>query len=351
MIRFEKVEPNEKYIDIGQNIRTKILDTGVAIETTVALMSYRGCPIIKLDADHYKLKRNGEIKEFNHSSKRTDNISSISLSMKKLRDIINYNVTDTEKVTWLTLTYKENMQDYKRLYDDFRKFNMRLQYYCKKNNLPHYEYVAVCEPQSRGAWHMHVILLWNEKAPFIANDTMAGIWSHGFTKTTAVKSGVDSLGYYLSAYLTDLPLDEAIEEKADFSSGVKTRNQKQFLKAGRLGLYPSGINFYRCSKGIKRPQPYYLTKCEADKLLEEREADLKRKTYTYVYEDTTRYRRFGMLSQHCYYDTRDSARENYRFKKSYRQSRYYRTLYSEMLVLMNEYMETYPEEYIFNYNF
>lgn len=40
------------------------------------------------------------------------------------------------------------------------------------------------------------------------------------------KNNVDSLGYYLSAYLTDLPFDEAILEKADFSKGVKTRNDK-----------------------------------------------------------------------------------------------------------------------------
>lgn len=339
MIRFKKVKPNEKYINIGKNTRTKVLDTGVTIETTVALMEYCGCPITKLDADHYKLKRTGEIKEFKHNSKRTDNLNSISLSMKKLRDVINYNVTDTEKVTWLTLTYAENMQDYKRLYDDFRKFNMRFRYYCKKNGLPHYEYIAVCEPQLRGAWHMHVILLWDEKAPFIANNAMASIWGHGFTKTTAIKNNsIDNLGYYLSSYLSDLPLDdEALQGKMDYSM-IKERDKKKFLKAGRLKLYPVGMKFYRCSKGIKKPEPYYLPKYEADKLLERREAFLMRKTYTYIYDDNkNRLNAFSMLSQHCYFDTRDLAREKYRLKKAYNQSRYYRNLWKEMLELSEKF--------------
>lgn len=345
ILRYKKVHPDEKNIKIGDNTRTKIIDSGVAIETTIALFcNNTSCHIEKLDKDHYKVKRTGEIKEFKHTEKRTDNIASIAVSMKKLRDIINYNVQDISKVTWLTLTYKENMQDYNRLYDDYRKFNMRLRYYCKQNSLPSYEYIAVCEPQARGAWHMHVILLWDTKAPYIKNDVMASIWKNGFTKTTALKGNIDSLGYYLSAYLTDLPLEEAFNTSADFSTGVKTRNDKKYVKAARLALYPPGINFYRCSKGIKRPKAYYLSKHEADLMLEEREADLKRKTYTSIYEDN-KINGFGMLAQHCYYDTRESARSIYRLKKAYYNSLYYRNLYSEMITIINDYLEDFPEEY------
>ena len=111
-MHFQKIPP-ERMTDLilGSNTRTKVLDTGVAIETTVALMSYNGCPIRKLDADHYEVVRTKEIKEFQHTSKRTDNINSIACSMQKLRNIINYNVTDPKRITWLTLTYAENMQD------------------------------------------------------------------------------------------------------------------------------------------------------------------------------------------------------------------------------------------------
>ena len=335
-MHFQRIPPERMPdLNLGSNTRTKVLDTGVAIETTVTLMNYSGgCPIRKLDADHYEVVRTKEIKEFKHTSKRTDNINSIACSMQKLRNIINYNVTDPQKVTWLTLTYAECMRDYHRLYDDFRKFNMRLRYYCAKHSLPHYEYIAVCEPQARGAWHMHVILVWcSDKAPFIANETIAKIWGNGFTKTTAVKGNIDSLGYYLSAYLTDLPLDEALETNADFSNGVKTKNDKQYAKAARLHLYPSGINFYRCSKGIKRPKPCYLSKYEADQMLAQREALLKRETYTYMYEDF-KPTSFSMLSQHCYYDIRPCARMSFRLIQACRNGQYYRHLYCEMLSLM-----------------
>lgn len=335
MIRFQNVPPEK--VDakfMGANTRTKILDTGVSIETTRALMQYRKCPIIKLDADTYKVRKTGEVKSFKHTEKRTDNVNSIACSMKKLRDTINYNVTDLKKITWLTLTYAENMQDANRLYDDFRKFNMRLQYYCTKNSLPNYEYIAVVEPQQRGAWHMHVILLWDTAAPFIPNDVMESIWKHGFTKTTAITGNVDSLGYYLSAYLTDLPLEEALQTNADLSKGVLMKHDKKIAKAARLHLYPSGINLYRCSKGIKCPEPYFLPKIEADKLLAQREADLKRETYTYIYDDK-KINAFGMLSQHCYYDTRPTAQAIYRLKKAFNTSKYYRTLYKEMLSIMS----------------
>lgn len=346
MIRFQKVSPDKIDINLGNNERTKVLDTGASIETTIALINYKGCSIIKLDADHYKIKRTDEIKEFKHTQKRTDNLSSIARSMKKLRDIINYNVTDLTKVTWLTLTYAENMQDEDRLYDDFRKFIMRLRYYCKRYRRPHFEYIAVCEPQARGAWHMHVILIWDSEAPFISNGLMEDIWKHGFTKICSIHGNIDSLGYYLSAYLTDLPLEEALETKADLSKGVKSRNEKQFAKASRLNLYPPGINLFRCSKGIKRPQPIFMTKMEADLLLYSRKAVLQREIYTYIYDDSKKLNPFGFLSQHCYYDTRESAKIRFEYLRIYQNRKQYQYMYREMLDDMSftaEIQEYYPD--------
>lgn len=39
------------------------------------------------------------------------------------------------------------MKDKIRLYDDYRKFNMRFQRYLLNNNLPKCEYIACAEPQ------------------------------------------------------------------------------------------------------------------------------------------------------------------------------------------------------------
>ena len=64
----------------------------------------------------------GEIKQAQHIESRADNKLQVSQSLKRLRDYINTNVVDVNKCKWITLTYKENMTDTKRLYKDFEKF-------------------------------------------------------------------------------------------------------------------------------------------------------------------------------------------------------------------------------------
>jgi hypothetical protein len=92
--------------------------------------------IQKLDKDSYVDTRTGEVKDFTHSDIRIANLENISRSLRNLRDIINTNVTDVKKCLWVTLTYAENMTDSIRLYNDYRKFNMRFQRFLKNNNLP-----------------------------------------------------------------------------------------------------------------------------------------------------------------------------------------------------------------------
>lgn len=103
--------------------------------------------IKKLDKNSYIDLHTGEIKEFRKSEVRTSHLESISRSMKNLRNIINTNVTDTTKCLFVTLTYKQNMTDTKKLYSDYRAFNLRFQRYLKNNNIPKCEYIACAEPQ------------------------------------------------------------------------------------------------------------------------------------------------------------------------------------------------------------
>jgi hypothetical protein len=127
-------------------------------------------PIKKLNADTYLDLKTGEVLACKHIGNRAENLSSVAQSLRNLRDILNSNISDTKSCLWVTLTYKENMADPKRLYNDFRKFNQRIQYYLGKNKLPHCEYIVAAEPQARGAWHAHVVLIFPSKAPFIPND-------------------------------------------------------------------------------------------------------------------------------------------------------------------------------------
>lgn len=228
------------------------------------------CKIQKLDKDHYVVIDTGEMKDFQHGGSRASNLKTVSHSLRDLRDILNTNVTQPEKCLWVTLTYAKNMQDKNQLYQNFRKFWMRLKTYLLRSQFWPCEYIAVAEPQARGAWHLHIVFIFEVEAPFIPNAKIAEIWKYGFTKTKALTS-IDNVGLYLTAYLADLDVTEALK-MPDGISKVKgnlkavqsrTGETKAIVKGGRLWMYPVGFHLYRCSKGIKRPEIIHCTEAEA----------------------------------------------------------------------------------------
>lgn len=211
---------------------------------------------LKLDKDRYVIKSTGEIKNYEHTEKRIESYDSVKRSINRLRDIINVNVTDERKIRWVTLTYKDNMTDIKKLYDDFKNYRKKFNRYCDKKGYGKPEYINVVEPQGRGAWHCHIIYIWDKEAPYIPNRELAEIWGKGFVKIKAVE-GCDNIGAYFSAYLADMPLEEYngkdIEEISIKEVNIDGK-KKSIVKGGRLYLYPAGMNIYRVSRGIKRPE-------------------------------------------------------------------------------------------------
>src|SRR3712207_6372659 len=105
------------------------------------------------------------------------------------------------------------------------------------------------------------------------------MWGKGFVKVKAIKKDIDNLGAYLSAYLgdvvfgddnlTDLIQDGVIKVGQSFNikevevEGMK----KKFIKGGRLHYYPTGMNIYRSSRGIKQPAVFHMSYEEAKKIV------------------------------------------------------------------------------------
>lgn len=209
---------------------------------------------LKLSADEYVNTDTGEVGEYNHAGNRAELQESVRKTIAKLRLIINANCLECSKLHWITLTYAENMTDTERLYHDFKKFWHKFTRWCnnpKRGGVPVPEYIAVAEPQARGAWHMHVIFIWSIAAPFIDNNSvLAPMWGHGFTKIKGV-ADCDNIGAYFSAYLADIPIEEGGENVA---GAIKEVGGKKYIKGGRLHLYPSGMQLYRHSKGIVYPE-------------------------------------------------------------------------------------------------
>lgn len=213
----------------------------------------------------------GEIKDVEHHNTRKDNRKGLYKTFANCRAIINANVTDVEKVRWCTLTYAENMTDPKQLYKDFQQFNQRFQWYCKQKKYSKPEYIVMMEPQGRGAWHAHLLYIWQDmKAPYIPNDDFKRIWSHGFVKIKKLDN-VDNVGAYLTAYLGDMEIDEIdtdqVEGKCKIIEIEENGNKvkKAIIKGARLNLYPANFNMLRYSRGCKKPETEMVMQCDAYK--------------------------------------------------------------------------------------
>ena len=242
---------------IEDNSTVTVTEMGNIVGVRFVEKANRKQTIQRLNKDEYIVlsDASGEIFQVNHNETRQDDKNSLRKTFRRIRELINTNCQNTENIRWITLTYEENMQDPKRLYSDFHSFHKR---FIRKWGKA--EYIVVMEPQARGAWHAHLIYIWDKKAPFIPNELLNEVWGHGFVNIQRVKD-CDNLGAYLSAYLGNVPLEEGIKENllTDIKNIEIVEKEidgetKRFIKGGRLKWYPAGMNIYRCSRGIKQPE-------------------------------------------------------------------------------------------------
>ena len=270
-IEFEKLD---QIPEKNPNVLVKVTEMGNVVE--VQYMSRRNCKqTIQMlqGGEQFVICATGEVKDVEHHATRKDNKKGLYKTFANARAVINANVTDVSKVRWCTLTYAENMTDPKRLYKDFQQFNQRFQYYCKQKGYSKPEYIVMMEPQGRGAWHAHLLYIWqDQKAPYIANQEFREMWGHGFVKIKKLDN-VDNVGAYLTAYLGDMEIDEMDLSKAvgkqckvvevEDEDGKKVK--KAIVKGARLDLYPANFNMLRCSRGVKRPVAEMMSQEEASK--------------------------------------------------------------------------------------
>ena len=256
------------------NLAVKVTEMGNVIEVQyMSRRNYKQTIQMLKGGEQFVICATGEIKDIEHHNTRKDNKKGLYKTFANARAVINANVTDVSKVRWCTLTYAENMTDPKRLYEDFEKFNKRFQYYCKQHGYSKPEYIVMMEPQGRGAWHAHLLYIWqDQKAPYIANQEFREMWGHGFVRIKKLDN-VDNVGAYLTAYLGDMEIDEMDLSKADGKQckvvevededGQKVK--KAIVKGARLDLYPANFNMLRCSRGVKRPVVEMMIQEEANK--------------------------------------------------------------------------------------
>ena len=132
------------------------------------------------------------------------------------------------KTKFVTLTFKENIQDITQTNTNFKYFIQRLNYHLYHTKIQSLKYIATWEKQKRGAIHYHVIFF---DFPYIAKETLQKLWTHGFIKINRIDvDSKENRGRYLSKYFSkDLELKEH-KKKAFFKSqNLKLPNVKKLI--------------------------------------------------------------------------------------------------------------------------
>lgn len=353
---------NEVQVPFPFDSCTKVVLTGNVLGLTIFSSAPKPPPVMRLpfgvyvspltggvyeiSAPSFIDKRDGSIHEFQaHAQSRAESVQSLKRTFAKLRNLINANVADLQCMRWVTLTYAENMTDPKRLYTDFDKFWKRFKYYCQTHDIEKPEYISVVEPQGRGAWHVHLLLIWSRfrispltggvyenYAPYLHNDTVfSPLWGHGYTKIKAVRNDCDNIGAYFTAYLADIPVDDLdnlseseknaalvnvceIVERTVMEHGAKRK--KAIIKGGRLNMYPSGMNLYRASRGLKKPEITWMSREDAEKKAGSAKPTF-RKEYKVVCENETTGKEETVIAfRKEYYNLKSAVSQEVSFKNT-----------------------------------
>lgn len=257
----EKLKFNcSKDAEIPSGVNVSVVKMGHLYEVVWIQSKSSGLnKIKKISKEEYVMLESGEVMEYKKNDNRGDSVESLKETMKKLRYLINNNFSGGEGEIHLTLTYADNMKDTSKLYKDYKNFWLR--WIRKYGN--NYLYLAVIEPQERGAWHMHVLIKTRDGTRlYIPANEIEKLWKHGFVKIKRLEE-VDNIGAYLSSYLCNAEADEEdIERICKLPSGSETNiyikdtpeGRKGFIKGKRLKMYPPGVNIFRHSKGIEYPE-------------------------------------------------------------------------------------------------
>lgn len=231
---------NTNELKVPAYYKSNLVVSGHVAEINFSSVLNHNVPIRKIDKNNYMYIKDttnhakGEILEYNHSSNRKENYKGILKAIHECSRLINCNFFGKPNELFITLTYEENMQNPKKLYNDLKNFIRNLRKYCKNQELL---YIMTVEPQGRGAWHAHILLKnlswtssdqWRLENEFVAKKFWSG---KGYVDVQALKNK-NAIGNYITTYLTNL------------------ENGKKY---SRLELYPVGINLYRYSRNCQKP--------------------------------------------------------------------------------------------------
>ena len=225
---------NQDDIKLFNSTKVKLKTAGNTSVVQFTAGNNKTCSVVNLSKDTYLDKKTGEVKHKKKSESRYHSPKSVRKSINRLMDLIRCNATEPAKCKWITVTYAEPMTDGKQGFLDAKLFLRKLKRHLAKQieltiGQKSFKYITVAEPQGEShgnSWHLHILLIFEDTAPFIENETITSIWGCGITSANKVFDG-DGLALYFKVHLSDVEY----EDNSDNSD-----NNSVFASMDRLRL-------------------------------------------------------------------------------------------------------------------
>lgn len=137
------------------------------------------------------------------------------------------------KSKFLTLTFKENMQDLKEANKIFKSFIERVKdKLLESDEKKAFKYIAVIEFMKNGRIHYHVLC----NLKYVRAKKLEEIWGHGFIKINRINH-VDNIGAYVIKYMTKEDADPRLQGKKMYQTSQKLDKPKELVGAQAQYLY------------------------------------------------------------------------------------------------------------------
>lgn len=205
---------------------------------------------VKSDLAKNLVSRFKETTEEQYQENKRKNIRK---SASRIIKLVKHNVGQYKKANGkvfppvgLTLTFKDNVQDWEFANVEHRNFIKRLNYFVYGEKCSKLAYISVPELQKRGAIHYHIFFF---NLPYIDKDFVEELWGNG---TAHIKKEVgslegESLGKYITKYMTK-----------QFYDRDKDGNYKFYYDKATW----EGKKTYFASKNLFKPVVFKFTSCE-----------------------------------------------------------------------------------------
>lgn len=143
----------------------------------------------------------------------------------------NANTKELDK--FLTLTFRDDVQDVAEANADFTNFVKRMKYWLKVNKKPDFKYIVVMEFTKAGRVHYHLLC----NLPYIKSKTIEEIWGQGFIKIKKKRiDKVDNIGAYITKYMSKDLGDERLEGKKSFFMSRNLEKPQEDLNETRIDM-------------------------------------------------------------------------------------------------------------------